>query len=196
MKITFVLAVFLFMGCARQQVVLKENELVPAKDAADRTKVLTSQTISITGVEDLRQKPQFWVGTARTGATNKPTPVELERPVAAVVKSQMENELEQRGLKVTSPADVSLSVKVHQLEVSEVRSGLAPEASVCDTHLEVEVQPKKNAKPFKWKGKVSFQNRGTLLDTTKATAATLAGCLNLIVEKMVNNTEFKETLTR
>ncbi|NJM09683.1 MAG: hypothetical protein HC883_01930, partial [Bdellovibrionaceae bacterium] len=150
----------------------------------------------ITRVEDKRKVPEYWVGTAGTGMRNKPTPVELERPVAAVVKSQMETEMEARGLKIRTPADVNLTVKVQELEVSETRSGLAPESSICNATMEVDIQPKGDKQKFIWKGTVSFQNRGTLIDTTNATASTLAGCLNLIVEKLVTNNEFKETMTR
>ncbi len=188
----------LLVRCATPQVVLKDRELVPAKDASERTQVWAAQTFSISQVEDQRQKPEYWVGTAGTGVRNKPTPVELERPVATVVKSQMENELKQRGLKLGNPADVDLKIKVQELEVRETRVGLAPEASICSARMEVSVEPgaKSKAKPFKWTGKVEFQNRGTLIDTTAATAATLAGCLNLMVEKMVSNGDFKQTMTR
>jgi uncharacterized lipoprotein YajG len=184
--------------CAAPQLVLKDRELVPAKDASERTQVWAAQTFSISQVEDQRQRPEYWVGTAGTGVRNKPTPVELERPVATVVKTQMENELTQRGLKLASPADVDLKIKVQELEVRETREGMAPEASICNAKMEVAVEPrgKSKAKPFKWTGKVEFQNRGTLIDTTAATAATLAGCLNLMVEKMITNGEFKQTMTR
>lgn len=188
----------LLIRCASPQIVLHDRELIPAKDASERTQVWAAQTFSISQVEDQRQKPEYWVGTANTGVRNKPTPVELERTVATVVKTQMESELSQRGLKMASPADVDLKVKVQELEVRETREGMAPEASVCSARMEVSVEPnaKSKSKPFKWTGKVEFQNRGTLLDTTAVTASTLAGCLNLIVEKMVTNGEFKQTMTR
>jgi uncharacterized lipoprotein YajG len=185
-------------GCASPLLVLKDRDLVPAKDASERTQVWAAQSFSISQVEDQREKPQYWVGTAGTGMRNKPTPVELERPVATVVKTQMESELSQRGLKIGNPGDVDLKIKVRELEVRETRQGVAPEASVCNATMEVAVEPqgKSKAKPFKWTGKVEFQNRGTLIDTTAVTAATLAGCLNLMVEKMIGNAEFKQTLTR
>ena len=191
------LSVFL-VHCASPQIVLKDRELIPAKDASERTQVWAAQTFSISEVSDQRQKPEYWVGTAGTGVRNKPTPVELERTVATVVKSQMEDEMVKRGLKMGSPADVDLKIRVHELEVRETRKGVAPEASICSARMEVDVNPaaKSKAKPFKWTGKVEFQNRGTLIDTTAATAATLAGCLNMMVEKMVTNGEFKQTMTR
>jgi len=188
----------LLIRCASPQIVLRDRELVPAKDASERTQIWAAQTFSISQVEDQRQKPEYWVGTAGTGVRNKPTPVELERPVATVVKTQMENELSQRGLKMANPADVDLKIKVQELEVGETRQGMAPEASICKAQIEVAVEPKgkSKAKPFKWIGKVEFQNRGTLIDTTASTAATLAGCLNIMVEKMISNGEFKQTMTR
>jgi len=186
----------LLSGCASPHVVLRDQELVPAIDASERTKVWAAQSFAITSVEDQRQRPEYWVGTAGTGMRNKPTPVELERPVATMVKTQMEKELELRGLKLANPGDIKLKVTVLELEVEEVRKGLAPEASACHAQMQVDVQPSGKAKPFRWTGKVSFQNRGTLIDTTRATASTLAGCVNLMVEKMVTNEEFKQTLTR
>ncbi len=183
--------------CASSQIVLKDRELIPAKDASERTQVLASPSLSISSVEDQRQKPEYWVGTAGTGVRNKPTPVELERPVATFVKTQVEDELSKRGLKISRAGDLDLKIKVRELEVRETRGHLTPEATVCVADMEVAVEPKsREAKPFKWNGKVEFQNRGTLIDSTATTASTLAGCVNLLVEKMIMNGEFKQRLIR
>lgn len=187
------------IACSSQQIVLRENELVPAKDASERTQIWAPKTLAISQIQDDRQKPENWVGTADTGLNNKPTPVEFERPVATIVKNQIENELKLRGLKFSSQPDVNLKIHIRELELSETKKGFAPEASICKATMDVVVEPTKETsalKPYRWTGKVSFQSRGNIIDTTKASASTLAGCLNLIVEKMVSNSEFKQTMTR
>lgn len=185
------LFVIVLSSCAQQRVTLKDQRLAPYEGFRDVTYLpFATLPVKLEAVSDNR-KVQSAVGEARTGAQFKKTPVNFEDSFLEVFKDYLRNELKKRNvLMVMEDHQVVMSVSVKELWVEEVLEKYQPEKARC--HIKIEVFASKDKNEYSGTFWTEMVSPGDLGDATEKLGPTLASCMNLAVEKIVNDKKFVE----
>jgi uncharacterized lipoprotein YajG len=182
----------LFVSCAQNQVILKRDQLKPFNEFSIKTKVADDlKSITIKQVIDAREN-QTSLGTALTGVQYKKTQIEVGQAPMDYVKSELLQGLVGRGVALNDDYGVAVEVTVNQLWVEELIEKYQPEKAKCNANFTFSINtPKKMWKGNYW---TEITSPGDLSDGTVKIAPTLASCMNVIIEKLVNDKTFIENL--
>lgn len=191
-KMLFLTSFLTILGCSKTTFVIKDQNLKPFKEFSEFTSI-KSQTreFQISQIIDNR-KSQDSLGVARTGVKYKETPVTTSKQLDIFLKEYFSKELQRRGLFIQEEeTPLKMTIRVNELWLEEL-SDKAPEVVKCRANFTFELyNNNKNWRLNFWNDIVS---PGDLGDGTAKITPTLASCLNLINEKLVNSQKFLEAI--
>ena len=173
------------VSCAQQKVVLQDVNLIPFEDFSKVT-TLDQATLPVKLFELIDQREKMGVGEARTGAQFKETPVEFRYGFSEYFKDYIKNSLKRRNvLMVMSDEKALMSITVKEFWTKELLERFQPERATCKISIDVKVQ--KNGDEYNGSFWTEVKSPGDMGDATEKLAPTIASCMNIIVEKIVND---------
>ena len=185
MKDLIFILLFLMVSCAQQKVVLQDVNLIPFEDFSKVT-TLDQATLPVKLFELIDQREKMGVGEARTGAQFKETPVEFRYGFSEYFKDYIKNSLKRRNvLMVMSDEKALMSITVKEFWTKELLERFQPERATCKISIDVKVQ--KNGDEYNGSFWTEVKSPGDMGDATEKLAPTIASCMNIIVEKIVND---------
>ena len=185
MKDLIFILLFLMVSCAQQKVVLQDVNLIPFEDFSKVT-TLDQATLPVKLFELIDQRETMGVGEARTGAQFKETPVEFRYGFSEYFKDYIKNSLKRRNvLMVMSDEKALMSITVKEFWTKELLERFQPERATCKISIDVKVQ--KNGDEYNGSFWTEVKSPGDMGDATEKLAPTIASCMNIIVEKIVND---------
>ncbi len=185
MKDLIFILLFLMVSCAQQKVVLQDVNLIPFEDFSKVT-TLDQATLPVKLFELIDQREKMGVGEARTGAQFKETPVEFRNGFSEYFKDYIKNSLKRRNvLMVMSDEKALMSITVKEFWTKELLERFQPERATCKISIDVKVQ--KNGDEYNGSFWTEVKSPGDMGDATEKLAPTIASCMNIIVEKIVND---------
>ncbi len=185
MKDLIFILLFLMVSCAQQKVVLQDVNLIPFEDFSKVT-TLDQATLPVKLFELIDQREKMGVGEARTGAQFKETPVEFRYGFSEYFKDYIKNSLKRRNvLMVMSDEKALMSITVKYCWTKELLERFQPERATCKISIDVKVQ--KNGDEYNGSFWTEVKSPGDMGDATEKLAPTIASCMNIIVEKIVND---------
>ncbi len=180
----------LTISCAQQKVVLKEQNLIPYEDFSKVT-ILNEATMPIKLSALVDQRNVAEVGQARTGAQFKKTPVEFKYNFSEYFKDYLRNSLSRRNvLMVMTDEKAVMSIVVKEFWTKEVLERFKPERASCKIAIDVKVVKEDDS--YSGSFWTEVKSPGDMGDATEKLAPTIASCMNIIVEKIVNDKNLLE----
>ena len=178
-------------SCAVPSIMFKQDQMKAYKEASKISFISVSRDVNLVAVRDLRENKAD-IGHGLTGSTYSKTPIYLAHGVNAFMESYFKKAFEQRNIVVSKDSLNKLEIEIHELWVKEVIEKFKPEKAQCKANMSFKVTNTKGS----WTGKkwVQFLSGGDMTDGTERLAPTLASCLNDLVEKIVNDIEFKKMI--
>lgn len=182
--------IFLLMvtSCASSNILIKKEELVPYKDSSQITKVNQGKMeLTIQSVSDLRASKD--IGFALTGVQYTKTPLLIDKPVEVFIQDYISDQLELRNIEVLNDSPTRMEISIVNFQVYELAEKFQPEKAKCELQLDFKMN--QNAKSWNGSYATEYTSAGDMKDGTTRIAPTMASCFNNLVEKMINDQEFR-----
>lgn len=178
----------LVTSCASGNITIKQAELIPYKDSSQISKVNPGEiSMEIERVSDLRASKDL--GFAYTGVQYAKTPLLIEKPVEVFLREYLTDQLELRNIEVLNSSPAKMEISIVTFQVYELVEQFQPERAKCELQLEFKIN--EDAKAWSGSYATEYISAGDMKDGTTRLAPAMASCLNNLVEKMVNDPEFR-----
>ncbi len=183
----FILLSFLVLiGCAPQQVVIREEGLMPLRQYRNKEiKVRGNPQLSIVSFENLNQNQQM-LGQGATGLLNSKANLVTEVPIADFVKSRFAKGLEFRGFDLNQNAKYGFVGRIRRVWVKEGADGAIAESTNCHFEMQFELinqQSRKTEVTGNLNSEVVGSN--SPLDATASNGPVLETCITLAINKFL-----------
>ena len=182
-----ILATFL-VSCSTATYQLNNQNILPYKEESTITKIdFKHKPIKIGQIKDLRK--DLSIGYAYTGVNYHKTPIIVSNSLQSFVSEQVENLFDMRDILLSENANLTLDIDVKDIQVSEVIEKYKPERAKCRVELDFHLLSDGD----RWEGSfwTEYLSAGDLSDGTERLEPTLASCFNQVIEKLVNDNNFK-----
>lgn len=189
--IKFLLMLLILSSCAMSNIVLKKTELKPYKASSKISFISVSRDINLVEIVDKRINKSD-IGYGLTGSTYSKTPVYLANGAVPFMTNYFTEAFEKRNIIINPNSKNRLSIEILKLEVSEVIEKFQPEKAKC--YVKFNFNIKKASGQWSSEKWVKFLSGGDMSDGTERLGPTFASCMNDLIEKLVNDVEFKKAL--
>ncbi len=156
-------------------------------------------TLYVAGFSDERgDLGERMVGEAKTGWSNKSTPIVVEAPVDSLVTRAFRKAFEKVGFSVVNQeysADLTFKGRINSFWVQEFTTGVAPEHTEADAEFDVALFEKASEKPIWYDVKWSHvKSQSTTINITPENWKKLHQALNEVIKAVLKDPEFNAAL--
>ncbi|GIL16797.1 MAG: hypothetical protein BroJett040_05480 [Oligoflexia bacterium] len=188
--ITFVIQV----GCATGKEVIKSDSIQPLNSLKYLISNVQVRGALLVGKfrDDRPTDERNWV--AYTGMFNQETPLELDVSVSDFVQKRIQAGLQRRGIDVLGSSRFILMGSIKKLKVWENTNGWTPESSGCVLELDFFIFNSDRRLIYKGMASAMATGVNNILDTTDSNGPVLETCMQIAVDKIVDDSQFKAVL--
>ncbi len=182
--------IFIISACSGKGLIIRDEPTLPFKYLGNlKIEVSGEPRLQMMDVVDDRAQKNM-VGEAATGMSNQRSAITTEGAVNDFVHSRMSKALIARGVRVSDEAKYGWKVRLRKLWVSEDTTKFGNEKTRCDLEISFDLVERKTAQA-KYQGNITSEVEGTnsVLDATSSNGPALESCLQVAVNKFLQNFE-------